>query len=111
MRAWRRLRNLWRGGDLAREFDEEIAFHLEQRVAANLRQGMTPAGAAAEARTKKVQNPSAEGFQPRRGANKSTASPATAPTQPIQTGSARPLQSTTPACASAEARWEAASWP
>ena len=50
MRAWRRLRNLWRGGELAREFDDEIAFHLEQRVEANLRKGMTPAEAGTEAR-------------------------------------------------------------
>ena len=50
MRAWRRLLNLWRGGELAREFDDEIAFHLEQRVDANVRKGMTLAAAAAEAR-------------------------------------------------------------
>ena len=37
MRAWRRLLNLWRGGELARERDDEIAFHLVQRVVANVR--------------------------------------------------------------------------
>ena len=36
MRGLRRLRNLWRGDALAREFDDEIAFHFEQRIAAKL---------------------------------------------------------------------------
>jgi hypothetical protein len=50
MRALRRLLNLLRGRALDREFDEEIAFHLDTRVAANLRAGMTKAAAELEAR-------------------------------------------------------------
>jgi len=50
MGALRRLVNLWRGHVLEREFDEEIAFHLDTRIAANLRAGMTKAAAEDEAR-------------------------------------------------------------
>ena len=50
MRALRRLRNLWRGRALEREFDDEIAFHLETRIDANLRVGMTRRAAEEEAR-------------------------------------------------------------
>jgi len=50
MRALRRLRNLWRGRVLEREFDDEIAFHLETRIEANLRAGMTKTAAEEEAR-------------------------------------------------------------
>ena len=45
-----RLGNRWRERDLAKEFDAELRFHLDSRTAANIRRGMTPAVAAAEAR-------------------------------------------------------------
>jgi predicted permease len=45
-----RYRNRWRERDLAREFDDELRFHLESRIDANLRRGMTSADAVAEAR-------------------------------------------------------------
>ena len=49
--SWiRRFRNRWREGDLAREFDAELSFHLESRTDANIRRGMSPADAALEAR-------------------------------------------------------------
>jgi putative ABC transport system permease protein len=50
MRALRRLLNLWRGEALARDFDDEIAFHFEKRIQANVRAGMTATEAAQEAR-------------------------------------------------------------
>ena len=50
MRGLRRLRNLWRGDALAREFDDEIAFHFEQRIAANVARGLSRAEAEREAR-------------------------------------------------------------
>jgi len=50
MRAWRRLRNLWRAEALERDFDDEIAFHFEQRIARNLAAGMTRGDAELEAR-------------------------------------------------------------
>ena len=50
MGALRRLRNLWREAALADEFDDEIAFHLEQRIAANLGRGLTREEAEREAR-------------------------------------------------------------
>src|SRR3982751_2728212 len=50
MRLLRRFRNLWHGTALAREFDDEIAFHFEQRLAANLRRGLSPGDAEREAR-------------------------------------------------------------
>ena len=50
MRLLRRLLNLWRGATLAREFDDEIAFHFEQRIEANVRRGLNHADAVAEAR-------------------------------------------------------------
>jgi len=50
MRAWRRVRNLWRATALERDFDDEIAFHVEQRVAKNLAAGLTRAEAEAETR-------------------------------------------------------------
>jgi predicted permease len=50
MRPLRRLLNLWRGESLARDFDDEIAFHLESRIAANVRKGMAQDQAAEEAR-------------------------------------------------------------
>ena len=49
MRGLRRLRNLWRGDALAREFDDEIAFHFEQRIAANVARGLPRAQAEREA--------------------------------------------------------------
>ena len=49
--SWlRRLRNRWRERDLAREFDDELQFHLESRTAANVRRGLDPSAAAEEAR-------------------------------------------------------------
>jgi hypothetical protein len=36
-----RFFNLLRSGDLEKEFDEELAFHLAQRVTANVRSGMS----------------------------------------------------------------------
>jgi len=50
MRALRRFRNLWRSDALAREFDDEIAFHFEQRIAANVARGLPRAEAEREAR-------------------------------------------------------------
>jgi predicted permease len=50
MSPLRRVLNLWRRRALEREFDEELGFHFDARVAANLRRGMTGAEAEAEAR-------------------------------------------------------------
>ena len=44
-----RFLNLFRSGDLEKEFDEELAFHLAQRVAANVRSGMSEQEAEAAA--------------------------------------------------------------
>jgi predicted permease len=44
-----RFRNLWRERELHREFDKELRFHSEERIARNLRRGLTPAEALAEA--------------------------------------------------------------
>ena len=40
-----RLRSLWRGADLDDELDEELRYHLEQQIDANLATGMTPEAA------------------------------------------------------------------
>jgi putative ABC transport system permease protein len=49
--SWiRRLRNRWREGVLARDFEAELRFHLECRTEDNIRRGMTPEDAAQEAR-------------------------------------------------------------
>ena len=45
-----RLRNRWREDDLAREFDDELRFHIASRTEANVRRGMSPDEAALEAR-------------------------------------------------------------
>jgi putative ABC transport system permease protein len=45
-----RLRNRWREGALARDFDAELRFHLECRTEDNIRRGMTPEEAGQEAR-------------------------------------------------------------
>ena len=45
-----RLLNVWRGSSLDEEFDEELRFHLEMREHANVRAGMRPDEAGAEAR-------------------------------------------------------------
>ena len=45
-----RFLNRWRERSLAREFDEELRFHLECRIEANLRRGMSRGDAEAEAR-------------------------------------------------------------
>lgn len=50
MSMLRRFLNRWRERTLASEFEDEIEFHLEQRVARNVREGMDPAAARTEAR-------------------------------------------------------------
>jgi predicted permease len=45
-----RLRNRWRERDLAEEFDDELRFHLDARIEANRRRGLSPADAELEAR-------------------------------------------------------------
>jgi predicted permease len=50
MPALRRFFNFWRGRSLDREFDDELRFHLEMRIEANLLAGMTREDAEAEAR-------------------------------------------------------------
>jgi putative ABC transport system permease protein len=47
---WSRIRSLWRRREVKREIDEELRFHLEQRTAENIANGMTPEEAAREAR-------------------------------------------------------------
>src|SRR5687768_9809734 len=44
-----RFLNLWRGRALDREFEDELRFHFEMRVLANLRAGMTRGDAEREA--------------------------------------------------------------
>jgi len=46
----RRFLNRWHERRLASEFEDEIEFHLDQRVARNVREGMDPASARLEAR-------------------------------------------------------------
>jgi putative ABC transport system permease protein len=50
MSWWTRARNQWRARPLADDLDEEIAFHLRERVEANLRAGLSRTDAEAEAR-------------------------------------------------------------
>jgi len=50
MSILRRLLNLWRGRSLDRDFDDELRFHTEMRVDANIRAGMSRPDAEAEAR-------------------------------------------------------------
>jgi predicted permease len=38
---WRRLTRLWRASEIDRGLDDEIAFHIEQQTAKNIRVGMT----------------------------------------------------------------------
>src|SRR5687768_11609749 len=45
-----RIVNLWRGRSLDAEFDEELRFHLDMRIASNLRAGLSQEAAEAEAR-------------------------------------------------------------
>ncbi len=47
---WSRLRSVWQRRAVKQEIDEELRFHLEQRMADNLAAGMSPADAAREAR-------------------------------------------------------------
>jgi predicted permease len=47
---WLKLRSLWQRRAVKREIDEELHFHLERRTAENIAAGMTPEGAAREAR-------------------------------------------------------------
>jgi putative ABC transport system permease protein len=55
---WNRIRSLWLRRDVKREIDEELRFHLEQRTAENVADGMLPNEAALEARKRfgNVQN-------------------------------------------------------
>ncbi len=39
---WRKMREFWRRGQVKREIDEELQFHLDQRVRDNLAAGMRP---------------------------------------------------------------------
>jgi len=50
MSSWTRVANLLRLGSLERDFDDEIGFHLEERIRRNIAGGMTPEAADAEAR-------------------------------------------------------------
>ncbi len=47
---WQRLRSLGERRTVKQEIDEELRFHLEQRTAENLAQGMFPVAAARDAR-------------------------------------------------------------
>ena len=47
-----RLRTWWRGGELDRELNAEVRFHIEMETEKYVRQGMTPA----EARVRAVRN-------------------------------------------------------
>jgi predicted permease len=47
---WSRLRSLGRGRSVKREIDEELRFHIEQRIAENIAAGMPPEEAARDAR-------------------------------------------------------------
>ncbi len=47
-----RLRNLFSGGRLSRDLDEELSFHLEARSQRNIASGMTPQEARQDARTR-----------------------------------------------------------
>ncbi len=47
---WSALRSLGQRGEVKREIDEELRFHIEQRTAENLATGMAPDEAAREAR-------------------------------------------------------------
>jgi len=53
-RASMRLRALFRGGALDRELDEELQFHVEQLVEANLARGFSPEAARRDALGKRV---------------------------------------------------------
>ena len=49
-KRWRkRMRALMRRGDVERELDEELAFHLQMETEKNLRAGMSPAEARRQA--------------------------------------------------------------
>ena len=47
---WLKLRSLWQRREVKREIDEELRFHIEQRTAENMANGMTPEDASREAR-------------------------------------------------------------
>ncbi|HEY1788958.1 MAG TPA: ABC transporter permease, partial [Verrucomicrobiae bacterium] len=47
---WIRFRSLWQNRAAKQEIDDELQFHLEQRTAANMAEGMSPQDAAREAR-------------------------------------------------------------
>jgi predicted permease len=49
MSLWSRMANVFRSGRVARELDEELAFHLEERTRALMSAGMTRDAAAREA--------------------------------------------------------------
>ena len=50
MSWWNRLSNLLRRGDLGRELDEELQFHIDARTRDNLKAGMTEEAARLDAR-------------------------------------------------------------
>jgi putative ABC transport system permease protein len=47
---WKGIRSLWRRPAVKREIDDELRFHIEQRMAENIAAGMSPEEAAREAR-------------------------------------------------------------
>ena len=49
-KIWLSIRSLWQRREVKQEIDEELRFHIEQRVAENIAAGMTPEEAAREAR-------------------------------------------------------------
>src|SRR5689334_13328015 len=50
MSIFRRFLNLWRQDSLQSEFDDELRFHLQTRIDANIRAGMSREDAQREAR-------------------------------------------------------------
>src|SRR5688500_12621781 len=50
MSALNRFRNLFRSKALQRDLDDEIQFHIDRRIARNLRAGMSPEQARTDAR-------------------------------------------------------------
>ena len=47
---WGLFRSLWNRTKLKQDIDEELQFHVEQRIAENIESGMSPEEAAREAR-------------------------------------------------------------
>jgi predicted permease len=48
MSLWSRMANVWRGGSIDRELDEELQFHIDERMRELMADGMTREGAAVE---------------------------------------------------------------